>query len=846
MKKICCVLLVLLLLCWASGTALSASAVDLSELTRAELDALSGEIAAEIALHHEVGADEQNAALSLTKAGINEACSARGLTVSWPWFDYTYEKAWDRITLTTRVDCRDADRQKTRHDVRAELFPEAGELAVFYLALGDMPVIDRRAELPASPLSPGSPHRISARTGADLTAMSRVELDALQAAVRSEVTAQHTPVSATEEQVHRLVSEAVERHCAAQGAVKFSWPWFDYDYTCDWGCYTETTRISWQTEDGSRQEQSVYAEVFPEDGGLVLACLVIGDEVICDSRDTLRSDASLLFLRSRDYPAAKALADAGEYERAMAMWSAMGDYYDSAQQAAACQKILDSRKYAAAAALMEKGRFEEAISAFEALNGYSDSEQQIALCQEEIHRRIYADAMACMADGRYEEAAALLGPISRFEDSEIQLQACRAAIQARDYDAARTLLADRRYEQALAAFAALGSYADSPEQAAECQRALEAIDRTIALTETELLLYPGKHHRLQPQATPLTDTAPKKTSFVFSCEDPAVAKVSRDGTVTAQKPGVTFVTCAAADTPYVAVRIPVRVAAPVSKVTLSESRLELGLSAVDASLGTHALTASVSPDDAYVRTVQWTSSNPRAAVVDAHGVVQAVGPGETTITATSDDPSRQKAVCRVKVTLAVESVSFTIPDGTVFVGKSMTLKATVLPKNAAVQTLTWTSSDPTIATVSSKGVVKGVSPGRVTISAASASGVVCKATATVKFAPTTMTITAKARCIAKNHVGNSWSYSFEVNDAAFSSGRSIQVELGDAIRLSCQITEHDKRPDNGWCSETVEVTEEVLRQGTKITKTVYVRENGGRYSGNQAEWQVTFTLTPKR
>ncbi|WP_409340357.1 OmpL47-type beta-barrel domain-containing protein [Paenibacillus sp. MBLB4367] len=61
------------------------------------------------------------------------------------------------------------------------------------------------------------------------------------------------------------------------------------------------------------------------------------------------------------------------------------------------------------------------------------------------------------------------------------------------------------------------------------------------------------------------------------------------------------------------------------------------------------LKVSFDPSDAADRSVTWTSSNPSAAVVDANGLVTAVGPGETVITVTSVENPRASAAARIVV-----------------------------------------------------------------------------------------------------------------------------------------------------------------------------------------------------
>ena len=55
-------------------------------------------------------------------------------------------------------------------------------------------------------------------------------------------------------------------------------------------------------------------------------------------------------------------------------------------------------------------------------------------------------------------------------------------------------------------------------------------------------------------------------------------------------------------------------------------------------------------------------------------------------------------------------------------GKMITLSATVKPSNATDKTVTWTSYDSSIATVTSAGVVKGIAPGTTTIRAKTKDG----------------------------------------------------------------------------------------------------------------------------
>ncbi|RHA38022.1 immunoglobulin-like domain-containing protein, partial [Cellulomonas rhizosphaerae] len=82
--------------------------------------------------------------------------------------------------------------------------------------------------------------------------------------------------------------------------------------------------------------------------------------------------------------------------------------------------------------------------------------------------------------------------------------------------------------------------------------------------------------------------------------------------------------------------------------------------------------------------------------------------------------------------VAVDGVSVSPATSTIAAGTTTTLKATVSPATATDPSITWSSSDPAVATVSSSGVVSAVANGTATITAqSSAAGVSATATVTV-------------------------------------------------------------------------------------------------------------------
>src|SRR5439155_771672 len=120
------------------------------------------------------------------------------------------------------------------------------------------------------------------------------------------------------------------------------------------------------------------------------------------------------------------------------------------------------------------------------------------------------------------------------------------------------------------------------------------------------------------------------------------------------------------------------------------------------------------------RTVTWSSSNTAAATVSNSGLVSGVTPGSATITATSEGKSGTSAITVTPVPVA--SVEVTPATASVQAGQTVQLTATPKDANGAPlsgRTVTWSSSNTAVATVSNSGLVSGVTPGSATITATS-------------------------------------------------------------------------------------------------------------------------------
>ena len=147
--------------------------------------------------------------------------------------------------------------------------------------------------------------------------------------------------------------------------------------------------------------------------------------------------------------------------------------------------------------------------------------------------------------------------------------------------------------------------------------------------------------------------------------------------------------------------------------------------------GTQALTASVVSNTTTPVTVSWASSNTAVATVDAStGVVTAVAAGNAIITATTSAVGVNGAALTnttfirvvtpavTELTVSPSTLSLAIGGGTT----TGTLTASKRFDTGADSSLTWSSSNTAVATVSSSGVVTAVGAGAAIITVSAANG----------------------------------------------------------------------------------------------------------------------------
>ena len=219
-------------------------------------------------------------------------------------------------------------------------------------------------------------------------------------------------------------------------------------------------------------------------------------------------------------------------------------------------------------------------------------------------------------------------------------------------------------------------------------------------------------------------------AVAWASSNAGVATVSDAGVVTGVAPGDATITATSEGKSGTATVTVTPI--PVASVTVDPATVSLTTG------GTQQITAT--PRDAQGnpladRAVTWESQNTAVATVSPAGLITAVAPGNTTVTATSEG---KVGTVTVTVTApAVGSISVSPGSATVYVAATTPLTATVRDVNNLViqgTTVLWSSDQPETASVSQSGVVTGLAPGAVTITASSG-GKAGTAAITVQLAP---------------------------------------------------------------------------------------------------------------
>ncbi len=279
----------------------------------------------------------------------------------------------------------------------------------------------------------------------------------------------------------------------------------------------------------------------------------------------------------------------------------------------------------------------------------------------------------------------------------------------------------------------------------------------VALSQASLTLGVGSSAALEVTIVDLSGNSSTPRNVFWSTSDATVARVSVAGVVTAVAPGTAQIAATVQGKSAVANLTVAPTAVASVQLSQAEARLTIGdrvqitARAVDA--GGNTLSG---------RVIAWKSGDASIAAVDSTGRITALAPGGTTVTATSE--GRVASLAVFVSTVPAASIALTPSSAALVEGQTTQLNAEVRSASGAVLTgrpVAWSSANPSIASVSSAGLVSGVSPGSTTITASS-EGRTASASITVSARPVSAIIVSPSQ---------------------------LALTVGQTVRLSAQVTD---------------------------------------------------------
>lgn len=251
---------------------------------------------------------------------------------------------------------------------------------------------------------------------------------------------------------------------------------------------------------------------------------------------------------------------------------------------------------------------------------------------------------------------------------------------------------------------------------ATCEIAVHQPLQSIFLTPTNIRLKAGEMYEgLSISYNPATADNKHVT---WQSSNPSIATVDSNGKITAIAGGEVIITVTSEENQAIKAECIVSVIQPVTGISINKSAMEL---IEDES---EQLIATITPDNASDKKINWTSSDVSIAMVSPDGTIYAIKQGQATIMATTVDGDFV-ALCKVTVKAKVimaTAIRLSHDFETIAIGEKFQLSAVLEPENITNNNVSWTSTNPNVATVNSTGLIQALSQGVTQIIATTTDG----------------------------------------------------------------------------------------------------------------------------
>ena len=264
---------------------------------------------------------------------------------------------------------------------------------------------------------------------------------------------------------------------------------------------------------------------------------------------------------------------------------------------------------------------------------------------------------------------------------------------------------------------------------------------SIKLNTDDYVMYSKQYVQLKATVSPDNAT---NNNVTWKSSNRNIATVDSKGKVKALKVGNAIITATSVDGSNISAQCKIKVAQRVTKIKLNKGIINLSKKGK-----TCTVKATVYPNNAYNKYVNWTANNKKVATVDKNGKIKATtNKGTTYVNAIAKDGSKIRTRVLVVVGEKVKKITLNKTSVTLNRGaknRTFQLKKAIKNKNATYKGVSWYSSNKNIATVNSTGKVTLKRRGKVVITVKSKDGsnTSARCTITVKQLVTKITLNKK-------------------------------------------------------------------------------------------------------
>ena len=205
-------------------------------------------------------------------------------------------------------------------------------------------------------------------------------------------------------------------------------------------------------------------------------------------------------------------------------------------------------------------------------------------------------------------------------------------------------------------------------------------------------------------------------SVRWTSSNPNVATIDANGLITAIGNGTTIISVETLDGSNLTASKELTVSIMAKSITLNVEK--------DTIIAGNVLQASstILPANAIIKKTRWESSNKNVATISEDGLITAIAPGTTTITAWTTDGTNLSSSKKITVIRIATGITLYLSKENLNAGESIKATIDIQPEDVTSKKLKWTSIDTKVATVSSNGLITAIDEGKAMITVETTDG----------------------------------------------------------------------------------------------------------------------------